>query len=299
MKKLERIFAVLVMSSIGFIGGCNFNSIPRGEIHATTKELPNSTFSQAGIIGGEEVQPNEPFAQSTVALYMPMTEPSEGIANFCTGTLIDKDVVLTAAHCFADVAELSLNIPVEELVPKVRIGFGLNLVTSEQDPQVTFVKIKQVVIHPEYRAGSVSRATRTPMPDVAIVQLEKEAPEFATPATLGVDSTLIAAGREITLAGYGVTSGRTRTLPKQLMRVKVNIHNPQITTAQFTYKVINGKSACFADSGGPAYFEVAPNQFVVGGITSWGDGFCSRVGAYTSIPAFADFINETVSRFHQ
>jgi secreted trypsin-like serine protease len=57
---------------------------------------------------------------------------------------------------------------------------------------------------------------------------------------------------------------------------------------------VDSKSACFADSGGPAYFEIQPGEFVVGGVTSWGDGFCAKIGAYTSVPAFSDFIVSSV-----
>jgi secreted trypsin-like serine protease len=60
--------------------------------------------------------------------------------------------------------------------------------------------------------------------------------------------------------------------------------------------VENGKSACFADSGGPAYFLTEDGNYVIGGITSWGDGYCAKMGAYTSVPAFAEFILETMSK---
>jgi hypothetical protein len=254
---------------------------------------------QAQIINGEEVAPNDPLAASTVALYMPQKAPSQGITNFCTGTLIAKNVVLSAGHCFLDVSEGYLRIPLEEFLPQIRIGFGLPVVLSETDTQITFRKIQRVVIHPDYRAGMVRRAMKIPMPDVAIIFLDEDAPEGFTPATLGLSPDLIQKGREITLAGYGVTEASLKAKPKQLMKVQVRIDNPQMTSAQFTYKVENHKSACFADSGGPAYFQLEDGQYVVGGITSWGDGYCAKMGAYTSVPAFASFVTETLNQAAQ
>lgn len=259
-------------------------------------EVSNTALDRASIIGGVEVLPEEIFAHSTIALYMPKEAPAQGIANFCTGTLIAKNIILTAAHCFKDVAEQYLRIPVEEFYPKVLVGFGLELVQREDDQRVTFRKIKNILIHPGYEVGMVRRATRVPMPDLAILLLDNDAPEGFVPMTLGQDPSLIAEGKEITLAGYGVTQPTNRTMPKQLMKVNVTIANPKLTTAQFTYKVTGGKSACFADSGGPAYFETEKGQYVLGGVTSWGDGYCSKMGAYTSVPSFYDFINESVAK---
>lgn len=294
----SKCFNIVIFTCAVALTACSPNKNNRLESSLdSTLAHRDLTFGQARIIGGDEVNSEDPIAHSTVALYMPKEAPAVGLANFCTGTLISKTVILTAGHCFRDVAELYLHIPVEEFMTRVRVGFGLNLVKDESDTQVKFLKIKQVIIHPEYKAGMVRRATKFPMPDVALIQLDGEAPETFVPATLGVDPELIQEGREITLAGYGVTASTTRTMPKQLMKVKVNINNPKLTTAQFTYKVVNGKSACFADSGGPAYFEVNPGEYVIGGITSWGDGYCAKLGAYTSVPAFAQFINDTVAGF--
>ena len=142
----------------------------------------------------------------------------------------------------------------------------------------------------------IRRAKNIPLPDVAILLLDGDAPESAIPAVMSADPELIQAGREITLAGFGVISSGSRKMPKQLMKVNVTIDNPRLTSAQFSYNASSGKSACFADSGGPAYFEINKGEYVLGGITSWGDGYCSKIGVYTSVPAFNQFINESIVR---
>jgi len=257
-------------------------------------------FAQSKIVNGEPVAEEDSVAKSTVALYLADKEQSGAIRNICTGTLISKNIVISAAHCFKDVAEIFLKIPLDELVQRIRIGFGTQIVKNESDTRVTFIKIKKVIIHPDYVSNMVKHAKRIPMPDLSLIQLETDAPETAVPTLLGLDlGNLIQKGTPLILAGYGLTSGSEQTQAKQLMKVDVNISNPKLTTAQFTYDVVNRKSACMGDSGGPAYVEIEKGRLAVIGVTSWGDNTCSSIGVYTSIPAFTDFITTSIAKFNQ
>ncbi len=258
----------------------------------------NHEKAQSQIVNGEPVSGQDPIALSTVAFYVTNKNQSGPIQNFCTGTLIAHDIVLTAAHCFKDLAEELMEIPLEELLDRTRVGFGTAVVKNESDGRVVFVKAKQVIIHPKYIGGNPQRNRRMPMPDIALVQLETSAPEGAVPVPLGIDSAFIQKGISLTLAGYGLTSGVGQTLATQLMKVDVTISEPFFTSAQFSYKVIDKKSACMGDSGGPAYVTTQAGELVVVGVTSWGDRTCSQFGVYTSVPAFAEFIASAVEFMH-
>ncbi len=253
--------------------------------------------SQSKIVNGEAVIEEDPIAKSTVALYLADTGKPGSIQNFCTGTLVAKNIVITAAHCIKDFADM-LNISTEELITRIRIGFGTQVVKNEADTKVSFEIIKQVLIHPDYTGGMVRNAKRVPMPDLALILLENDAPETTVPATLGSNlSHLIKSGTPLTLAGYGVTSGVQKTLATQLMKVDVTITNPKVTSAQFSYNVINRKTACMGDSGGPAYVKTEDGNLTVIGVTSWGDRTCTSIGVYTSIPAFSEFITAAMAKF--
>ena len=57
--------------------------------------MAQSVFAREVIIGGEPVLPNGQIAQTTVMI----TGKSNAGEFICTGTIIDEDIVVTAAHC--------------------------------------------------------------------------------------------------------------------------------------------------------------------------------------------------------
>lgn len=290
MKKL-----LIIAGSLAFLNACSPNHNQQDAQTSNSEKLTLGQ-SQSNIVNGEAVIEEDPIAKSTVAIYLNDLKQPGKLRNFCTGTLIAKNIVITAAHCMKDLADM-LRIPSEELIARSRIAFGTQVVTQESDARVTFTTIKQVLIHPDYTSGMVRNAKRVPMPDLALILLEKEAPETAVPAAIGLNlGYLIKSGTPLTLAGYGLTSGVQKTMATQLMKVDVAIGNPALSNAQFSYDVTDRKSACMGDSGGPAYVKTEDGTLAIIGVTSWGDRTCTAIGVYTSIPAFAQFITDSIAK---
>ncbi len=254
------------------------------------------------IVNGEPVLATDPVANSTVALYLDLPQApnqKENLIGICTGTLITKDIVLTAAHCFVDAGkEIEMNT--EELRQRTRIAFGLPVFNNEnsKDSQaVQFRLAKSVIIHSKYYVGAVYKAEKEAMYDMALIQLDSAAPAGYEPVQVNADKDLLKKGTEVILAGYGVTKGGIFPIrPKQLMKVNVHIDNPQLTQTQFTYKTEQGKSSCNGDSGGPAYVQTETGLLLVG-VTSWGDRYCTQMGAYTSTAALQDWLQNSMGQF--
>lgn len=251
------------------------------------------------ILGTDPEANPDAYVSSTVALYITRSPNSSAVANFCTGTLIGPSVILTAAHCLVDVPHQYLSMSQEEFKSQLLIGFGKHLAKSYKDKRVKFIKVSKAILHPHYHEGLIPKALTIPIPDIALLLLETPAPPSYYPVKLGTNPTLVREGREMILAGFGLISEDWAILPNQLSQVKVTIDNPHLTSTQFSYRVENGNSACFGDSGGPAFFETESGEFVVGGVTSWGDDHCSTMGAYTSVPAFKDFLTVSLKQLNQ
>lgn len=264
--------------------GCQPNQWPEGDKKFFHAE------DQAAIVGGEAVPPEDAVAKSTVAFYL-VWPGSNKVENFCTGTLIGDNLVVTAAHCFLDIA-VEMGMVVDEFKNLVRVGFGTEKTRDLSQGNVYFESIHTVKVHEDYHIDALKSASFDSMHDIALVRLSAKAPAGYEPVALATQES-VKKGQTLTLAGYGLVDGVSKKRAHGLNKVNVSISNPMLTPAQFTYAAHGGKTACSGDSGGPAYVNKNGRLLLVG-VTSWGDDNCKFIGALTSIPAMMPWLKSSV-----
>jgi hypothetical protein len=108
-----------------------------------------------------------------------------GRGNFCTGTAIARDLVLTAAHC----------------VPS---GADYKLIEFDSLRQPTFRDVALVVPHPQFDLKSM--LAHRVSADVALLKLAAPLSAAYTPAALVGERKPMAVGEKFLLAGYGVSA---------------------------------------------------------------------------------------------
>jgi hypothetical protein len=110
-----------------------------------------------------------------------------GRGNFCTGTAIARDLVLTAAHC-------------------VQPGADYKLIEFDSLRQPNFRDVALVVTHPQFdiKAMLAHRVSA----DVALLKLAAPLSPAYTPAPLRGERKPVEVGEKFLLAGFGV--GDTR-----------------------------------------------------------------------------------------
>ncbi len=237
-------------------------------------EAPEGYVAQK-IHGGSA--PTEWFHDAVVSLHQRQgnsvyTDP------FCTGTLISAQHVLTAGHCLEGSSANKVAIYVGDN-PYVDLGSHLYAVSD-------------VEVHPYYNSRNVTD-------DIALITLAQPISESVTPvAPLPISEGLTNAdiGDYMNFAGFGVTeSGRAGeklqvSIPLGGFGCSVYGCNGSGDAAtQVSYRQGDG-GPCSGDSGGPM-FVARGSDVYVGGVTSYGDYYCTQYGVSTRADAYEGWIS--------
>ncbi|ATE56780.1 S1 family peptidase [Actinosynnema pretiosum] len=218
------------------------------------------------IVGGARAS----ISEAPWAVYLASSSGSQ----FCGGTLVKANKVVTAAHCVAGRSASS-----------TRVVIGRE---DKQSTAGTVATVSSIWSHPSYR-------TATSGYDVAVLTLGTSVSGTYLPLATPSDTALYAAGTNAVAYGWGATCSGCST-SRYLLKVTVPVtSDATCKTAYSQYSNTSmvcagvpagGKDTCQGDSGGPL---VAGGKLI--GATSWGNGCAlpnypgvyARVAAYYSV----------------
>lgn len=313
MKKemMKQTAMILALSATALLTSCAPESQSTPSSYLESNEVENSNILN-GELADSKYQKSQGIVQLRVKKVLKFLGKNVTLSeSVCTGSLIARDIVLTAAHCVSSKTSSD----------KVDVLFGLTNVKA------TTIAAKDWIINPDY---SPSDDQTKAWNDIAIVKLSSAAPADFKLAVLPTTETYqqLLVGSKLTFAGYGITNPMVRDYKKdqngnpilgkdgQPQTIELSsegsgtlrkVSNMVVTHITSDQKEIsldqkNLKGACHGDSGGPALLQLQDGTQIQVGVTSRGTnklGNCNEGVIYTGVFGQLDFIAKAVAHVNK
>jgi secreted trypsin-like serine protease len=225
--------------------------------------VPQLTIASDQIFGGENVKNEDPIAKMTVRL---------GDEGTCTGSILDDDLIITAAHCTG--------------LGTVR--FGLTEEQSEARKSVGCIR------HPKFVPPKI-QPNRW---DIALIRITGGIPKGFKAAKVLPTDVRMNIGDGAVLAGYGQDDNQqTGTLNKVSVTIS---HLEDYSPIEVVFDQTKGKGACYGDSGGPAFFNHNGELHLIG-VTNgpYDTNDCNGHGVYAKVPAHMEWLAKAAKKLRE
>jgi len=234
------------------------------------------------IVGGDEAAKGAwPWAAALVN----SNSPDAFDGQFCGGSLVHAEWVLTAAHCVYEGGHTTALSAIDVVV-------GRHQLSSDEGERIA---VQEIFVHPSYNQFSNDY-------DLALLKLAQPASVSTVALARLGDESLMADGTPATVLGWGHTAygGASSDVLRQ---VTVPVVPQQSCQEAYGAGAITdnmlcagteagGKDSCQGDSGGPLIVLHADENWRQIGVVSWGSTCAEPLypGVYARVPSGFDWV---------
>jgi len=212
----------------------------------------------------------------------------------CGGGLINKNFIMTAAHC----------VVLKSPIKKIRAVLG-DIDASKRECQEREVEVADVIVHPAYDEENL-------LNDIALLKLSADVTfdDFIRPVCLpaesdGKDFDYSTLNGKLVAAGWGRTDTQSEdSLSNILLATDIQLtqdcpKGEDATIREVKPEVIcspttTDKDTCQGDSGGTLAANI-DGKWTAIGIVSYGNEDCTGEGAYTRVANYLEWIADVVA----
>ncbi|OXA64161.1 Trypsin-1 [Folsomia candida] len=244
---------------------------------SSSRHVPDN---ESRIVGGEEAIPHEfPW------LIRIQRKTSQSLV--CGGTIIDRNLILTAAHCIGNAKDDANKYEV--------LGGAHDMNAMEDTRQVR--SITRINCHKEFNIDTFQN-------DICILVLASDLTWTRSVGPIKLANTSSVIPNSGTTAGFGVTVEGSSATSNLLQKVTVPIVSNERCFLLYKEHVeitnemmcagISGKDSCQGDSGGGLMCKSQNQETILCGIVSFGAG-CGHEdfpGVYSRVSSYEAWISE-------
>lgn len=284
--KLNKGWGTFVtLALITAVSSCSESKKPGRELAPTfdyfAEECNPATRNE--IVGGKAVQLYDTDSNRSVLL---ISKTSDGSQSLCSATKISDRVLLTAAHCVNEAAQLQAVFYTD-----VTCGSGYRR-SQHAIPAAKFI------FHPQYKPGT-NMAVLEENPDLALVLLAEDSPKYY-PA-MRIHESPENLNSDIYLYGFGISG--TFHSDQLRMRKAIVKHADTLFTNKAVFFDQEGKpGVCNGDSGGAGlmldqgeYFIASVNAMVFRSELDVTDDLCNRMSKSVIVHHYRSWIENIMS----